>query len=589
MSQICGVVCPASPVDCQTLLDKMCDVNWRGTGTVRTFSAPGAAMALWSPPGTPPPHRSQAAPADSRGGICVFCGRAVWNGTTDAVRPDEALTGARPLESGDAEQGPAWAPSRLNGIFAGAHWDAAARRLALVTDRYSYRPLYYFHDESRGLLAFSSRLMGLVRGGIAPIRPNWEACSVFVCFAHCLGDETMFEGVRRVPSGKSLTFEAGGVRFVEHWSPKDLSIRQDMSVDEAIEANGQGFERAVRRSCACAGNRPAVFLSGGLDSRLIAAELELQGIDFVTYTTRGFRPGPVDRAAAEEVARRLGVPNTFVNLPGDFVRRCWARAAELADYETDLHQWAVPLTEALPEGLTSGYNGLGGDTLNLMVLSNGPFRDMRKFHQAEQMTSRQLADILAGPPWSLGFLSKRLRRRLSYDAAIAGVERELARYEGSRNRLTLFTLLGRTRRSLSLASLQICQQKVEPLLPFMDNDYFELAMSIPPEIRIPRCLRTDVLNARYPKVSDIPMALRPDQARLWRDERDDFAFGRLVRQLRWQRVCGLLVRNSWMFHRPRAAVRAAHYLLTGRDYMFNERLSALLTWLATFFPGGMGI
>jgi hypothetical protein len=189
----------------------------------------------------------------------------------------------------------------------------------------------------------------------------------------------------------------------------------------------------------------------------------------------------------------------------------------------------------------------------------------------------------------LPFLSKRLRQALSHEQAIAGVEDELARYDGSRNRLPLFTLLGRTRRAVSLAPLQIIQGKLEPLLPFMDNDYFDFAMSIPPRIRIPRCLRTDVLKARYPKVADIPKALRPNQARSQRGKDGDFAFRRLVRQLRRQRVRGLVVRNSWMYHRPKAALRAAHYLLTGRDYMFNEHLSALLTWLATFFPGGEGL
>lgn len=587
MSQICGMVGPGLGPEQQALLDRMCEANWAGSAGVRKVSGRGAAMAVWSPPGAAVRGESgQALPEDP---VSVFCGRAVWKGTDEPAEADQALTCMGPSQASQIGADPATAASRLNGIFAGAHWDAQASRLTLVTDRYAYRPLYYYHDDSRQLVAFSSRLMGLVRSGAAPIRPNWAACSVFAYFAHCLGDETMFEGVHRMPVGKSLVFDADGMRLEEHWSANDLAIREDMSPDEAIEANGRRFEGAIRRSLRFAGARPVVFLSGGLDSRLIAAEMRRQGADFVTYTTRGFAPAPVDRAAAEEVARRLGVPNTFVDLPDDFISRCWNEAAELTDYETPLHQWALPMTEALSEDLTSGYNGLSGDTLNLMVLSDGPFRDPARFEQAGRMGPRQLAEIFAGPGSTLEFLSGPIRRALSYDAAVTKAESELAKYDESPNRLALFTLLNRTRRAISLAPLQIVQRKVEPLLPFMDDEYFDFAMSIPPKIRIPRCLRTEVLQARYPEVADIPKALRPQQARAASDRNDAFAYRRLVKQLHRRRVGRLLIRNSWMYHRPRAAVRAVHYLLKGENYMFNERLCALLSWLATFFPGGKGM
>jgi len=586
MSQISGVSCFDPAVDSGDILDKVCEGNWLGAGVVRKCGAPLVAMACWSPANDAVAGEPASAPGKgSPSGLSVLCGRLGQGGGT-IHGPD----GPARAELGNlAATGDAALVGSLNGIFAGASWDAAGRRLTIFTDRCGYRPLYYYFDRSRRLLVFSSRLTGIIRSGVLPVRPNWEACSRFMFFGHCLGDETLFDGVGRVGAGVTLTFDGAGLRFTEHWSPNSLVVDERMSLSSAIEGSGHLIAQAIRRRQEGLTCPPMVCLSGGLDSRMIAAELGKLGCEFATFTTRGFHPVPLDKPWAALVAQRLGVPNTFVDLPDDFVTRCCDQANRLTEYETDLHQWLLPLMESFGPQYTVNYDGLAGDTLNLMMLGDDPFRDMDAFLAAERLSAEQLARKIIAPCGPMKFLSRRLRRVLSYDAAIAGVAKQLAPYEGNRNRLALFTLLNRTRRATSLAPFKILQQKVESLCPYMDNDYFDFAMSIPPEIRIPRCLREDILKAHYPQVADIPMAPNMKWYQARPEDCDGFAFRRQQRQLRWQRVGRFCIRNSWMFNAPRAAARTAHYLLAGGDYMFNDHLAALMEWLAAFFPGGEGL
>ena len=72
-----------------------------------------------------------------------------------------------------------------------------------------------------------------------------------------------------------------------------------------------------------------VFLSGGLDSRIVAAFASEICENVITFTF-GIENCP-DRKIAEQVAERLGIENLFYEIPSDFIAKYSERIVSEGD------------------------------------------------------------------------------------------------------------------------------------------------------------------------------------------------------------------------------------------------------------------
>jgi asparagine synthetase B (glutamine-hydrolysing) len=594
MSRICGIATRRSDFDLEGCFRRIYEAS-SNAGRLPLHSWTGGGVRLgWTGGGAADHVRPQISSADQNGGGdgLVTCGKFVgWDetelGAARGSGPQQCLKADADFMLDLLQNCGTDALGKLNGIFSAAYWHAAERRLVLITDRLGCRPIYYLHNWREEVFLFSSDLCGIVQSGLADLKPDWDACSAFLYFGHNLGDRTLFQGISVVPPASVLSYADGKIRIVPYWNINSVSIDERMSYDEALEGSIHCFARAIRRRHVGIPGRKMVFLSGGLDSSRIAAELKRQECEFVTYTTRGFHPAAKDRLPARKVADALGVPNTFVDLPGNFVSEYWQRSASLTDYETCLHQWMLPLIEAVSPEYTINYDGLGGDTMALMLMADSPLIKPERFAGVQQSTSNDLATMLLGKPASLGFLSKGLRQRLSWESAVQSVRTELRKYEATANRVGYFILMNRTRRATALAPFKLILLKAESLCPYFDNEFFDFTMSIPPAMKNSHSLRNDIVDRAYPHLRGIPLAKEMKWSDVANDAADSFPFRRLQRQLHFHRVRDLCLRNGWMFSRLRATPRALRYLLGRRDFMFNDNLVALLTWFARYFPHGV--
>jgi len=151
----------------------------------------------------------------------------------------------------------------LRGEFAFCLWDAGARRLLAVRDRFGVKPLFY--TQWNGLLLLASEIKALFAAGV-PAR--WDLRStldqLFICLPE---DGTPFAGIRQLPPGHILIAEAGIVRIRRYWDmdyPLDASLpaRRD---EEYFEPLRGALEEAVQLRLR-ADVPVGCFLSGGLDS-----------------------------------------------------------------------------------------------------------------------------------------------------------------------------------------------------------------------------------------------------------------------------------------------------------------------------------
>lgn len=156
---------------------------------------------------------------------------------------------------------------RLNGIFAFAIWNSRTQSLFMARDRLGVKPLFYaqkgsaflFASEIKGLLAHSAVSHCVNREGLA---------EVFALGPSRTPGHGVFEDVKELRAGWSLTYNRGGTRARPYWQLKALPHEDD--VDTTAHKIRDLLQNAVERQLVA--DVPVVtLLSGGLDSSIVTA------------------------------------------------------------------------------------------------------------------------------------------------------------------------------------------------------------------------------------------------------------------------------------------------------------------------------
>lgn len=168
---------------------------------------------------------------------------------------------------------------RFNGMFAFAIYDRrpkaagerARGRLFVARDRFGVKPLYYYH--CGGLFLFASEVKALLKHPAVRARVSLTALSEYFTFQNIFGDQTLFDGVRLLPAGCTLTVDPGAdepVHQQRYWDYRLGGEDLGMSREECAAELYRRFEQAVTRQLVS--DVPVgSYLSGGMDSGSITA------------------------------------------------------------------------------------------------------------------------------------------------------------------------------------------------------------------------------------------------------------------------------------------------------------------------------
>jgi asparagine synthase (glutamine-hydrolysing) len=216
-----------------------------------------------------------------------------------------------------------WGPEclhRLNGDFAFAIWDALARELFLARDRFGVRPLFvaelggdfWFASEARALLRHPDARRELDRVALA---------EYFVTWANPSG-RSSFEGIRELPPGCWMRVDDRAVEPPRRWWDLDFSSEAEGSEDDLLQQLRELLDDSVRIRMR-ADVPVAVYISGGLDSSIIAAlgrsyarrGLTLFGVGFedARYDESEYQRTAASALGAELIQASVG-PTTIADL-----------------------------------------------------------------------------------------------------------------------------------------------------------------------------------------------------------------------------------------------------------------------------------
>lgn len=199
----------------------------------------------------------------------------------------------------------------FNGAFAFYVCDPVGRRLVLARDPAGRIPLYYRRTE--GGLVFSTDLDEIAKLSRSPGEIDVGSLNFYLALRHIPAPRTIFRDVRKVPAGRTLVFDTHSGKFSEinnRAVPSSEACYGD-EVELILEL-GELLRDAVGKRLRT-GESPAVLLSGGLDSSLVAALVSKLSPEPVrTFTVGYLHRGYDERLYAKLVSDHLGTDHREV-------------------------------------------------------------------------------------------------------------------------------------------------------------------------------------------------------------------------------------------------------------------------------------
>ncbi len=402
--------------------------------------------------------------------------------------------------------------SRLNGAFFVILWDVNADILVAANDRYGLYPMYWAHS-SKGF-CLSNRVLGSILSDVADAGWNLSGVSQLLTINDYLEQTTLIEGVEAFPQASLMIKTGGDIDIRSYWHYDFTPLHQKETGQALAEDLGGLFKRAIRRQ-AGKDRKIGVTLSGGLDSRCIAAAAAGENIPVKTFTWG--KPGAYDRLLAGKVASRFNIQHLdcdyeYRNFEDRYLEG--ARITEGLINYFDCHMLAhLHLLQPHADVILNGYAGdllFGGSYLRSAWLKSNSRTDLsrqlfewRNDLVPERNINEWIPELHGMDKGNLpSSVFRRLFCGLTSDALPDAVDR--------------FFLENRVRRQTSMGTVLI-REVAESAACFFDYDFCDLVTSIPYALRYEHKIYLAMMRAALPEALAVrwQRTLLPASAPYW--------------------------------------------------------------------------
>ncbi|HUP53359.1 MAG TPA: asparagine synthase (glutamine-hydrolyzing) [Longimicrobiales bacterium] len=416
-------------------------------------------------------------------------------------------------------------PTRLNGMFAIALYDARRRRVLLARDHVGIKPLFY--ALGRDHLVFGSEVKALLASGLVERGLDLDALGELLAWEYVPGEGTLLRSIRKLEAAHTLELDLSSPdpstspRISSFWDvPRPRHVPGDArSPSEWVDEVDDAIRRCVQRQLVS--DVPlGAFLSGGVDSSLVVAGMGPAktfsiGFDDPTYNELEW---------AKRVAAHLGVSHDFdviqptvVDLFDDLMRfmddpigdfsifptflisRHARRAVTVAlsgdggdelfgGYETYVAQEKARLWERLPGFLRAAVAG-AVSALRPTAKKKGLVNKAKRFVEGLEHPA-----ALGHARWRL-FVGDALRRSLFTREALAGMSddagrhiRELRARSETRDELDRSLYVDFKSYLVDNCLVKVDRMSMacslETRVPLLDTELVELAFRVPSHLKV---------------------------------------------------------------------------------------------------------
>ncbi len=249
---------------------------------------------------------------------------------------------------------------RLRGMFAFGLWNDRTQRLLLARDPMGKKPLCFTYRPGRDL-AFASEAKALLQLPWVSRRMNPAAIEIYLDWMYIPERVSVWRDVEKVQPGSFVEVSPDGVRQARYWMPALEEIGSDW--EQAVERTSGLIQTATNHRLR-ADIPIGVFLSGGVDSTLVALTAASESTDQLKTFTVRFEGEDDEGPQALEVARRVGSEHFELDVRLDGPELCAAVVRSFDEPFGDTS--ALPtlaMARATKEQVSVVLSGDGGDEI----------------------------------------------------------------------------------------------------------------------------------------------------------------------------------------------------------------------------------
>ncbi|HSY15076.1 MAG TPA: asparagine synthase (glutamine-hydrolyzing) [Jatrophihabitantaceae bacterium] len=405
--------------------------------------------------------------------------------------------------------------SELRGMFAFLIWDSHERVMFGARDWFGIKPLYHYRDERGSFFASEKKsLLAVAAPGVAA-EVDTTALQHYLTLQYVPEPASMTPAIDRVESGTMFTLRPGERPAVTRYFHPDFAIKQVPEPEKLYREISEALQDSVAKHMR-ADVTVGSFLSGGIDSTVVAALAKRHNPDLLTFTTGFEREGFSEIDVAAESAAAIGVKHiTKIVTPDEMMSVLPLVVWYLDDPVADPS--LVPLYFIAREARKHVKVVLSGEGADEIFGGYTIYREpisLRAFDRMPAAARRGLARISDRLPE--GIRGKDLLRRGSigieeryygnarifrpeemslfraYDPALSYMDVTRAHYAASAHLddstrmqyVDLFTWLRGD--ILVKADKMTMANSLELRVPFLDIDVFQVGASIPTELKLTR-------------------------------------------------------------------------------------------------------
>jgi len=247
------------------------------------------------------------------------------------------------------------------GLFNVCIFDRQRRKLFIISDPYGTRKLFYMFTRSKFVLA--SRLRAFTADPTFSRTIDFQSLVELLAYGYILGDRTIFTNIRCLDPGTVLIIDlrTGNVhrtRYYEFYP--EISLKPLEVVIDKLNSLLRYYVNEQIKDL----EKIGLFLSGGIDSRLLLAAIDKDLFDRVYAFTYCYHEDCSDKLIAEEIASELDINWKFYKINPNALRDYWKEAITVTDgmivfhHTHGLHNIYEEISTTIrPDAVLTGYAG----------------------------------------------------------------------------------------------------------------------------------------------------------------------------------------------------------------------------------------
>lgn len=199
--------------------------------------------------------------------------------------------------------------NHLRGMFGIVIWDTHTKTMFAARDQFGIKPLYYATTEAGTVFASEMKCILEMADEIGlELNLDRRAIEHYVDLQYVPEPESLHANIRRVESGCTVTLRPGEDVVAERYFKPRFPVQQVKQGEEQQLFNriAEALEDSVAKHMR-ADVTVGSFLSGGIDSTVIATLAKRHNPDLLTFTTGFEREGYSEVDVAAESAEAIGV------------------------------------------------------------------------------------------------------------------------------------------------------------------------------------------------------------------------------------------------------------------------------------------